>query len=154
MTLQLVYFVYLTYICIFFVYSTFLSDSWVLMSVLVHWELSLPKSNSLYVHTYLANKADSDSEVWDSLLWFLALRERVAHVQKYWLNFPRSWASYDLFRTPNSKFRMWHLGRDLPVLTWDLNAKTWDLLVTCKTMAWSHLSMCLIRTHLSPMPTQ
>ena len=28
----------------------------------VHWELIQPESNSLFVWTYLANKADSDSD--------------------------------------------------------------------------------------------
>lgn len=65
-------------------------------------------------------------------------------------------ADYDLFRSPNPTFKtlelsvfMYDLTCDLPVFTWALDwylsCKMWDLLVTWKTITWSHL--CLEDTY-------
>ncbi len=51
------------------------------------------------------------------------------------LHYIRWSVHYYLFRMQYSKFKTWNL----PGLTLNFSAKTWDLLVTCKTMTWSHL---------------
>ncbi len=50
------------------------------------------------------------------------------------------------YKSVDELFRTLDLTRNLPVFTWDstqyLRAKTWNLLVTCKTTTLSHLWMC------------